>query len=320
MPPDTMGASLGSEVRGRVPRYGVGVLGLGVMGRFLAARFAESERFDVVAAYDPAEPRDVPYPLLGSAEAVAHEPSVDCLYLASPPARHAEGVRLALAAHKPVLCEKPLAPTREVAQELSDAVGDAGLPAAVNFGFGTSAIGRSIARAVDERLLGDVKHARLVGRFRQWPRPWQASAGPWLTSPDEGGFTREVFSHFVALGDRLFGPGKVVESRVRRGEDGLESRVEATIAHGAIAFQIEGEIDSGAPEDDSLVFTVACESGELVIEDWEKAIGFPVDDTRAQGAPPAFAELLDTGRADIPDFATGARVVHVIEDILGTGR
>src|SRR4051794_22744937 len=44
----------------------------------------------------------------GSYEALAADPEVDVVYVASPHALHDEHTRLVLAAGKPVLCEKPM--------------------------------------------------------------------------------------------------------------------------------------------------------------------------------------------------------------------
>src|SRR4051812_48290147 len=65
--------------------------------------------------------------------ALIADPRVDAVVIASSDATHAELVAAAVRAGKPVLCEKPLAPTLTAAQELQEAVGpDAGL---VSLGF-----------------------------------------------------------------------------------------------------------------------------------------------------------------------------------------
>jgi predicted dehydrogenase len=59
-----------------------------------------------------------------SYDALVADPDIDVVYVASPHALHLEHARLAFAAGKPVLCEKPLALTRNEGETLLAAAGD----------------------------------------------------------------------------------------------------------------------------------------------------------------------------------------------------
>ncbi len=59
-----------------------------------------------------------PVRALENLDALLHDPEVDGVYIATPHSAHAEAVRRCLQAGKPVLCEKPLAPTQATAIEL----------------------------------------------------------------------------------------------------------------------------------------------------------------------------------------------------------
>ena len=59
----------------------------------------------------------------GSYDALVADPDVDVVYVASPHALHLEHARLAFAAGKPVLCEKPLALNRAEGEALFGAAG-----------------------------------------------------------------------------------------------------------------------------------------------------------------------------------------------------
>lgn len=60
----------------------------------------------------------------GSYDALVADPDVDVVYVASPHALHLEHARLAFAAGRPVLCEKPLTLNREDGEALFDAAGE----------------------------------------------------------------------------------------------------------------------------------------------------------------------------------------------------
>src|SRR6478609_3085423 len=60
----------------------------------------------------------------GSYADLVADPDVDVVYVASPHAAHLEHARLAFAAGKPVLCEKPLTLNRADAETLFAAAGD----------------------------------------------------------------------------------------------------------------------------------------------------------------------------------------------------
>ena len=94
----------------------------------IARRFADAfaalpgQRLQRVAARDPAKAQAFAAQWGGAAapsiEALCADPEVDIVYVASPHSAHAEHARLALAAGKPVLCEKSLTPDRASAEAL----------------------------------------------------------------------------------------------------------------------------------------------------------------------------------------------------------
>src|SRR5262245_14515721 len=66
---------------------------------------------------------DVDTRAYGSYDALVADPDVDIVYVASPHSHHLEHARLAFAAGKPVLCEKPVAMNRAEGQALFDSSG-----------------------------------------------------------------------------------------------------------------------------------------------------------------------------------------------------
>ena len=97
---------------------GIGIIGLGVMGADHARILAETRGVtlevlcdaDVVRAKTVADETGARNVTIDPA-AVIGDPAVDAVLVASPDATHKELTLACLAAGKPVLCEKPLAPT-----------------------------------------------------------------------------------------------------------------------------------------------------------------------------------------------------------------
>jgi myo-inositol 2-dehydrogenase/D-chiro-inositol 1-dehydrogenase len=106
----------------------VGVIGTGNIGTAHAVSLArEVSGSTVTAVFDVAAERaeslaaDIGARALPSAEAIIDDDSVDAVVIASPDDLHAEQALACLVAGKPMMLEKPLAPTLEEAQRVMDA-------------------------------------------------------------------------------------------------------------------------------------------------------------------------------------------------------
>ena len=295
--------------------HGIGVLGLGIMGRRMAAALRDHPRFRIVAAYDPAPPTGFDLPLMASPEDVVGNRDVDCVYIAAPPAHHAAGVTLAVKSGKAVLCEKPLAPTVAIAEAMRDQVAAAARPAAVNFYFAAAEGATQMRHLVASGALGELREARLTLRFRAWPRPWQAGAGKWLTSPTEGGFTREVCSHFLFQAERLFGPGHCAETSVRRGPQGTEVSLQARVDYARVVLQIDGAI-AGAVDDTSRLEVVGSKASVALVDwddlEWRGGGALPT----VPSMPDQLAVMLDGKPHQLATFAEGTAVTALTEALL----
>jgi predicted dehydrogenase len=243
------------------PLIGVGILGTGVMGRrMLAALQQHSTLFRVAALYDPNdESLRAALALAPGARAaagpddLAGDPAVRLVYVATPPALHHAGVSAALAAGRACLCEKPLSSDLADALALHRAVTSAGQPFAVNFPFASSTSARRLVSIVRSGELGVLQASTIRLRFSHWPRAWQVSASPWLSGAAEGGFTREVLSHFVFLSQRCFGPASVADVRLQ---------------HAGIAVQIDAAV-AGEIADDNR-FEIIGSRGRVVLSGWSR--------------------------------------------------
>lgn len=250
-------------------RFGVGLLGLGVMGQRMLEGLRAHAGFEVVAAFDPAfGDAAAPAPMLPDAPSVIAHPAVDCIYIATPPDSHLPLLRQAVAARKAVFCEKPLAASVDEALACVEAVDAAGVPSAVNFPFARAEASLRLQELVRSGALGVVQEARLKLRFATWPRGWQAGASTWLAKPAQGGFTREVLSHFLFLSLRLFGPGVIREAQLQRGPEGTETALQAVIDFGQVPLTIDAAV-AGRIDDHNRYEVLGSRDGAALF-DWSR--------------------------------------------------
>ena len=304
---------------------GIGMVGAGIMGGRMAATIAQHPRFHVAAVWDPDTQAAARLAqahggaaVVGSLQALTTQPGVDAVYIASPPAFHLPGVQAAVAARKPCLCEKPLAHTVAIAQALRDVVVAAQLPFAVNFPFARGQSSQRLQALLHGGDLGAVEQATLKVRFARWPREWQAGASTWLAGPEQGGFTREVLSHFVFLACRLFGPAMLKDVVLQRAPGAAETSLHATLVHAHTTLRIDAAVDGDVADFNRL--ELAGSKATAVLSAWQR---LEYQGQVSEGVPSgpltldAFANLLE-GRADhgLASADEALAVVQVIEALL----
>ena len=123
-----MGGRMWASCRMRTMTIRVGIIGTGNIGTAHALSLArEVSGSSVTAVFDVASERaeslatDIGARALSSAQAVIEDDDVDAVVIASPDDLHAEQALACLATDKPVMLEKPLAPTLVDAQRVLDA-------------------------------------------------------------------------------------------------------------------------------------------------------------------------------------------------------
>jgi predicted dehydrogenase len=113
--------------------------------------------------------------------------------------------------------------------------------------------------------------------FATWPRGWQQGAASWLAKRAEGGFTREVLSHFLFLTRRQLGALKVTsrEATFPPG-DGSETAIRATLDAGGIPVEVTGGVGT-TEADDHNEWRLESEGGAIRLRDWSFAEKLAVD-------------------------------------------
>jgi predicted dehydrogenase len=312
----------------------LGIIGYGIMGeRLLRAAMAhDPARIAIAAVFDPSPASQArlatDFPdIVQAKSADALIEASDCVYIASPPASHLPLARAALAAGKAVFCEKPLATDLADARAFAREAADARF--AVNFPFASSFAVAQLRDWVDQGVVGTPQRVDIEIGFRQWPRPWQHDAASWLDGPEEGGFTREVVSHFFFLTLRMLGDLKLSDGRVSFPEPGRSERaVSADLSLPGLPVALEGGVGI-TDKDDHNTWTLTGDKGTIRLRDWSfaerldpatgKFVEAPDAIPNEQARPLVLARQLDKvaalTRGESQDLATLAEALQVQENV-----
>jgi predicted dehydrogenase len=310
--------------------YRVGVIGLGLMGRRMLGTIAAHESFAAVAGFDTdaAQTRAVAashgLQACASAEALLDRKDLDLVYVATPPASHVALGLAALDRGLPLFLEKPLAADVGRATRFVEAADQKRTPAAMNFPFASLAGLPRILAELGDGTAGTVHRVEILLHFGCWPRSWH-HAGPWLQGRDEGGFLREVFSHFAYLTQRALGELSVVDARVEwTDEDATQSetRVAAELLAGGVPVSLIGGVGGAAPDFNR--WTLHARERSYRVEDWSRvsfadATGWqelgpdPGEAHGAGGQLDAVAAMLAGDPHSLPSLADGLGVLRVVE-------
>ena len=213
-------------------------------------------------------------------------------------------------------------------KEMVDAVKSAGVLNVVNFPFADSQPINLIESKLADGVVGDVTRVDLRLHFSSWPRDWQDTAR-WLTLREQGGFIREVVSHYVYLLERLFGPATVVDANVNYPDDPslCETHFFASLECGGRHVALAGGAGGIGP--DIVEFTIWGEKTSFCLWDWNKlksTTGSSWQDELRELADPRqdgyhrmldnFRNALEGREHTMPSFRTALSVQHIIEEIL----
>jgi predicted dehydrogenase len=140
------------------------LIGCGIIGFVHAhgiGKMVEDGEVAAVAAADPSEEGHARVAnvcrferFVDDGSALAGDPEIDAVLITSPTTTHAELIRSALAAGKPLFCEKPLATSFDLVGELTREVADAGVVAQVGFASRFHPIYNAVRDIIDAGRLG----------------------------------------------------------------------------------------------------------------------------------------------------------------------
>lgn len=319
-------------------QHGIAIIGLGTVGRRYVEQFQAHDGFDLVGGFDvvpaarDAAVADYGIAVTDDAAALINDPAVAVVYIAVPPLHHEVYVDQTMAAGKAIFCEKPLGVDNAATADMVQRVEQAEARSAVNFVFGAAPSAVEMIDQVRAGSCGEVTGADLRLHFCRWPRDWQAAA-TWLRDRDQGGWVREVVSHYVFLINRLFGPAKLEHAHVGYPSDGSsEQSLTAVLRCGDLPIRLVGTSDAAGA--DEVQFTVRGTERSLRLTNWYQLSAATSDAPweavlpEERIAPPAaFAAQLGQVAAmtagepnTLATFAEAFEVQELVEEMLRFGQ
>ncbi|HEX5403637.1 MAG TPA: Gfo/Idh/MocA family oxidoreductase [Pseudonocardiaceae bacterium] len=309
----------------------LGVIGLGVMGGAMLEVALAAADVTVTGVADQSDEtlarvRAAHPELTFAAPAdLATADRVDAVYIATPPASHAELAIAAMRAGKAVFCEKPLAVDIAEGTRMSDVSVETGMVNVVNFPFATMPATGYLEQQLLAGAVGEVLAVDVQLRYPLWPRPFQATA-TWVGERAEGGFVREVFSHFSYLTDRLVGPVAAVDAAVEYPADPTVSEIAAhgLLRAGDVPVHMTGRAGMAGPGADDWTLWGSTRSYQL--RNWTDLYtsdGGPWSPVEmpAGGRGATLAGLVNAVRGEpsgkLADFAAALRVQTAVEAFFG---
>lgn len=315
--------------------HSVSVIGLGVMGQRMLASMALNRHFTVVSGWDPdpgacartrANYDDMR--ITESAEDAIQASDCDVVYIACPPVWHKHYAVAAMDAGKAIFCEKPLGVDVAQSRELVEQAQAARVVNIVNFSLASAAAVSEIQRRLESGALGDPVAVDVRVHFSRWPREWQKDAAAWLSYREQGGFTREVLSHWVYLTERFFGRARLGTAAARYPQgNGAETQLIAELEAGGLPVSIAGGVGGAGP--DWVEYTLWASRQSCRIVDWNRLYSSEggdweaqlthIDDPRQLGYQLQLdnaAAAIEGARHTMPDFADALSVQVIIEEML----
>lgn len=250
------------------------LVGTGIVGERIINQLINNESATISALFDENDERlsemaDT-YGLFAASsyeEVLAMKP--DWIYIGTPPVSHAALSTAAISKGLNVLCEKPLAHDVRDGLVMASAAENSDIQTAMHFPLMYSSSVRHMMKLVNEGEIGQIIRIELQTYFPHWPRVWQQN--PWIATRQQGGFTREVFPHYLQLMYRMFGQLTITSHQTVYPED--ETLAEKSVlAIGKTVNDIPVFLNgvSGIGQQEELSYTVYGDEGVLKLRNWSE--------------------------------------------------
>lgn len=254
-------------------KIGIGIIGLGAIGERLINSFNSHERTNIVGVYDVDLERmnfiseKFKLTTVTNYDSLIENDDIDMIYIAVPPKFHHEIALKVMSAGKHIFCEKPLANTIEEAKEMYEAAVDSNVINGINFPLPYTFAYKRIKEMLAKGELGDIRRIELSGLFPVWPRTWQQN--DWIDTKEQGGFVREIFTHFIQLIQASFGQINNIQSFVEYPIDPLKAE-NGLVAIGELENDVKVMFNglTGVNQEEAIKLTIYGTDGSAEMLNW----------------------------------------------------
>ncbi len=215
----------------------IGIIGAGVVAERIINAAKNHPRANIKSIYDLDSSRleDISnkydLKIATSQNDLLNDNNIDIIYLAVPPKYHYPIALDIFKSGKHFICEKPLANSTKEAEEMYKLSKENNIVCAMNFPTMYSSTYAKMDELLKDGFIGELMRIEFQGYFSQWPREWQQNN--WIATREQGGFVREVVTHYIQIIQRLFGDIENVNTFIEYPADILKSET-SIIAKGNI--------------------------------------------------------------------------------------
>ncbi len=219
------------------PTIRIAVIGAGGFAQFAVAELVKIPLVKVVGVYDEntgnatrLKQIDASITVYNSFEELYATPSIDLVYIATPPYLHYEQSKAALLAGKHVICEKPAALKLAHALELRTLAAERQLLFVVNLMQRYNPLYQTVAALVHQNVLGNFLH----GFFENYASDEMLTEQHWFWDEQKsGGIFIEHGVHFFDMFSGWLGEGTIVAAQKlqRPGHQNVWDKVQAIVLY-----------------------------------------------------------------------------------------
>lgn len=142
-----------------------------------------------------------------NAHDLINDPSVNAVYIATPPGSHVEYAVAAMRAGKPVYVEKPMAASYEECLQINRVSRETGVPCFVAYYRRTLPYFLRVKQLIDDGLLGSISTVQIRFAIPPYKEDYNRDSLPWRVKKEiaGAGYFYDLASHQFDLLDYLFG-------------------------------------------------------------------------------------------------------------------